>query len=222
MVAAAFTDSVPTPVRVLIADDHPVYRHGIQSLLGRRSELELVGEAADAHEALDAIRALEPDVAVVDLQLPDFDGITVAGALERERAPTRVVIVSASEDGAAIYRAFAHGARAYVPKVCSGELLCATILAVARGESVIPPSIQSALTREIRARRDRGDEPLLTPRELEILRLCAEGLSGPEIASRLYLSVPTVKTHLQHLYGKLEVSDRAAAVAQGLRRGLLT
>ena len=115
-----------------------------------------------------------------------------------------------------------HGARAWVPKVASGDLLCDTLLTVARGESMIPPSIQSALTREMRARRDRTDEPLLTARELEILRMCADGLSSPEIAAALFVSVPTVKTHLQHVYAKLEVSDRAAAVAQALRRGVLT
>jgi two-component system nitrate/nitrite response regulator NarL len=209
-------------VRVLIADDHPVYRRGAAGLIDGCPDLEVVGEAGTGQGAVDAIRTLAPDVAVIDLGLPDFDGITVIGSLEREGLPTRVVIVSASEDGATIYRAFAHGARAYVPKVATGDMLCATLLAVARGESVILPSIQSALTREIRARRDRTEEPLLTARELEILRFCADGLSSPDIATALFLSVPTVKTHLQHVYAKLEVSDRAAAVAQALRRGLLT
>jgi two-component system nitrate/nitrite response regulator NarL len=209
-------------VRVLIADDHPVYRRGAAGLIDSCPELHVVGEASTGQEALDGIRALAPDVAVVDLGLPDFDGIVVLGTLEREGSPTRVVIVSGSEDGATIYRAYAHGARAWVPKVASGDLLCDTLLTVARGESMIPPSIQSALTREIRARRDRTDEPLLTARELEILRMCADGLSSPEIAAALFVSLPTVKTHLQHAYSKLEVSDRAAAVAQALRRGVLT
>ncbi len=129
-------------------------------------------------------------MAVVDLGLPDFDGIAVVGMLEREGSATRVVIVSASEDGPTIYRAFAHGARAYIPKVSSGDLLCSTLLRVATGESVIPPSIQSALTRELRVRRDRTDEPLLTARELEILRMCADGLTSAAIAEELFVSVP--------------------------------
>jgi two-component system nitrate/nitrite response regulator NarL len=212
----------PRLVRVLIADDHPVYRKGAAGLIDGCPELEVVGEAGSGQEALDGIRDLAPDVAVIDLGLPDFDGIALLGMLEREGSPTRVVIVSASEDGPTIYRAFAHGARAYIPKVSSGDLLCTTLVRVATGESAIAPSIQSALTREIRARRDRSDEPLLTARELEILRMCADGLSSPEIAEALFVSVPTVKTHLQHVYAKLEVSDRAAAVAQALRRGLLT
>jgi two-component system nitrate/nitrite response regulator NarL len=209
-------------VCVLIADDHPLYRQGAAGLIAGCPELDLVGEAGSGQEALDAIRALVPDVAVVDLGLPDFDGIAVLGMLERDCSPTRVVIVSASEDGAAIHRAFSHGARAFVPKVSAADVLCGTLLSVARGESVILPSIQSALTRELRARRDRSEEPLLTAREREILRMCADGLSSPEIATALFVSVPTVKTHLQHVYAKLEVSDRAAAVAQAMRRGLLT
>jgi two-component system nitrate/nitrite response regulator NarL len=209
-------------VRVLIADDHPLYRQGAAGLIASCPELDLVGEAGSGQEAVDAIRALTPDVAVVDLGLPDFDGITVLGMLEREGSPTRVVIVSASEDGATIHRAFAHGARAWVPKVAAAGVLCETLLTVARGESVILPSIQSALTRELRARRERTDEPLLTARELEILRMCADGLSSPEIAAVLFVSLPTVKTHLQHVYTTLEVSDRAAAVAQAMRRGMLT
>jgi two-component system nitrate/nitrite response regulator NarL len=209
-------------VRVLIADDHPLYRQGAAGLIASCPELDLVGEAGSGQEAVDAIRALTPDVAVIDLGLPDFDGITVLGMLEREGSPTRVVIVSASEDGATIHRAFAHGARAWVPKVAAAGVLCETLLTVARGESVILPSIQSALTRELRARRERTDEPLLTARELEILRMCADGLSSPEIAAVLFVSLPTVKTHLQHVYTKLEVSDRAAAVAQAMRRGMLT
>jgi two-component system nitrate/nitrite response regulator NarL len=212
----------PRLVRVLIADDHPVYRKGAAGLIDGCPELEVVGEAGSGQEALDGIRDLAPDVAVIDLWLPDFDGIALLGMLEREGSPTRVVIVSASDDGPTIYRAFAHGARAYIPKVSSGDLLCTTLVRVATGESAIAPSIQSALTREIRARRDRSDEPLLTARELEILRMCADGLSSPEIAEALFVSVPTVKTHLQHVYAKLEVSDRAAAVAQALRRCLLT
>ena len=215
-------DGSAASVRVLIADDHPLYRQGAAGLITGCPGLELVGEAGSGQEAIDAIRSLGPDVAVIDLGLPDFDGITLLGMLEREGLPTRVVIVSASEDGATIHRAFSYGARAYVPKVAAADVLCGTLLTVARGESVILPSIQTALTREMRARRERTDEPLLTTRELEILRMCADGMSSPEIAAALFVSVPTVKTHLQHVYAKLEVSDRAAAVAQALRRGLLT
>jgi two-component system nitrate/nitrite response regulator NarL len=208
-------------VRVFIADDHPVYREGVVRVLAPYPEFELVGQAATGREALAEIRALTPDVALVDLRLPDIDAIQIVESLEREALPTKVVVVSAYEDSATVYRAISSGARAYLPKVCSVETLAGAIRAVARGESVIPPSLQSGLASELRARRDRADEPVLTTRELEIIRLAADGLSTPEIAERLVVSTTTVKTHLQHIYEKLEVSDRAAAVAQALRRGLV-
>jgi two-component system nitrate/nitrite response regulator NarL len=208
-------------VRILLADDHPVYREGAAKVLGQRPEFEVVSQVDDGRRAVEEIRRLEPDVAILDLRLPGLDGVTAAELLEREGSPTKVVILSAFEDSATVYRAIASGARAYLHKVVSGEMLCRTIMAVARGETVIPPSLQGGLASEIRARRERADDPLLTKRELEILRLAAEGLSAPEIAERLVVSVTTVKTHLQHVYAKLEVSDRTAAVAQALRRGIL-
>jgi two-component system nitrate/nitrite response regulator NarL len=209
-------------VQVLVADDHPVYREGIVRVFAQRPEFELVAAVGDGAEALDHIRRLQPDVAIIDLRLPDMDGIAVVDALAREGLPTRVVIVSAYEDSATVYRAIASGAMAYLQKACSGDTLAETVLAVARGETVIPPALQSGLASEIRSRRDRAVLPTLTQREVEVLRLTAEGLSAPEIAAQLFVGVTTVKTHLQHVYEKLEVSDRAAAVAQAIRRGLLT
>lgn len=209
-------------VRVLVADDHPVYREGIVRVFERRPEFELVAEVGDGAAALDEIRRLVPHVAIVDLRLPSVDGIAVLDAVEREHLATKVIIVSAYEDSATVYRAISRGARGYLPKVCSGESLCDSVLIVSRGETIIPPALQAGLASEIRSRRDREDGPVLTPREIEVLRLAADGLSAPEIAVRLFLSVTTVKTHLQHVYEKLEVSDRAAAVATALRRGMLT
>jgi two-component system nitrate/nitrite response regulator NarL len=209
-------------LRVVAADDHPVFREGVQRVLDGRPEFELVSCVETAQDALEAIRAHDPDVAVVDLRLPDLDGVEVVERIEREGLRTRVVIVSAYEDSAAVYRAIASGARAYISKASSAESLRSAIEAVARGETVIPASMQSGLAHEIRARREIGDTPVLTPRELEILRLTAEGLTAPAIADQLVLGVTTVKTHLHHIYAKLEVSDRAAAVAYAIRRGLLS
>ncbi|HET6172530.1 MAG TPA: response regulator transcription factor [Gaiellales bacterium] len=196
-------------VSSLIADDHPVYRSGLAALLRGRPEFEVVDEAGDGATALAAIRRLSPALAVVDLQLPDMDGIAVAEAIRREGLATRVVILSAYEDGAVVERAFAAGVCAYLPKIRSAESLCDALLAVARGQTVLPGLPECAAP------------AVLTARETEILRLTADGRSGPEIAVALAISAATVKTHLQHAYEKLGVSDRAAAVAQAIRRGLL-
>lgn len=208
-------------VRVLIADDHPLYRDGTAKVL-RRAGFDLVGEAGDGDEALEEMRRTQPDVAVLDLMLPKRDAIAVLEAVEEEGLPTKVMIVSAYEESAMVYRAIAAGARAYLLKLVKGETLCEAVLAVDRGETVIPPRLQGALANELRSRRRHPDEPPLTARELEILRLAADGRSTREIAEELFLSVGTVKTHLQHIYEKLEVPDRVAAVAKVMRRGWLT
>jgi two-component system nitrate/nitrite response regulator NarL len=207
--------------RLLVADDHPLYHEGVARAVSTAPWLELVARVELARDALDEIRRLKPDVALVDLGLPDLDGIAVLELLKPDALDTRVVIVSASEDRAMVYRAIAAGARAYLSKVSSASTLLNTIEAVARGETVIPPSMQAGLAEEIRARQATGDQPVLTARELEVLRHTAEGMSAPEIAEELVLGVTTVKTHLHNIYGKLGVSDRAAAVATAIRRGLL-
>jgi two-component system nitrate/nitrite response regulator NarL len=208
-------------LRVLVADDHPVYREGMARALSERPCVELVGEVGDGAEALAEIRRLVPTVAILDLQLPSMDGVAILEAIGQEGLATRVVIVSAYEDSAVVYRALAAGAKAYLTKLSSASSLCDTVQAVAKGETIIPPGLHSGLADEIRSRRDRTGDLALTARELEVLELIAEGLSAPEIAVRLFLGVTTVKTHLQHIYEKFGVSDRAAAVAQAHRRGVL-
>ncbi len=208
-------------LRVLIADDHPLYRDGIAKVL-QQGGLELVGSAEDGDEALAEIRRTQPDVAILDLMLPERDAIEVLEALEQEGLSTKVVIVSAYEDRGMVYRAIAAGARAYLLKLVEGETLCDAIVAVDRGETVIPPRLQGLLADELRSRHEQSEEPRLTERELEILRLAADGRSTKEIADELFLAVTTVKTHLQHIYEKLEVPDRVAAVATVMRKGWLT
>lgn len=208
-------------VRVLLADDHPVFRDGLVRALRRRAELEVVAEAADGREALDAIRRLDPDVAVLDLRLPVLDGIAVLDAIQREQRRTRSVVLSAYDDSGRVYRSIASGARAYLTKTASAGAIADAVVAVARGESVFPPEIHAGLASEIRMRRELADRPLLSPRELDVLRLAADGQTTAEIGAQLHLSTATVKSHLRHVYEKLDVTDRAAAVAQALRRGLL-
>ncbi len=207
-------------VSVLVAEDHPLFREAVVRAVRERPELELVGEAADGRAALDAIRALRPQVAVLDWKMPGLDGLQVLRAVDREGLPTRVVLLSAFLDGALAYQAVAAGAAAYLTKDADRRRIQETVLAVSRGEVVLAPEIQAGIATEIR-QRGRPEGPALSEREREVLGHIAHGRSAPEIARRLFLSPATVKGHLQSLYEKLGVNDRAAAVAEAMRRGLL-
>jgi two-component system, NarL family, nitrate/nitrite response regulator NarL len=207
-------------VRVLVAEDHPLFRQAVVRTIKERADFEVVAETADGREALDAIRALKPDVAVLDLKMPGLDGVQVLNALTRDGDPTRVVLLSAYLDGATAFEAVAAGAAAYLSKDADAARIADAIAAVARGETVIGQEVQSGLAQQIRAQRD-GRRTLLSEREREVLGHVAEGRSAPEIGRLLFLSTATVKGHLQSLYDKLGVSDRAAAVAEAMRRGLL-
>ena len=205
---------------VVVADDHPLFRRAVIEAIKARPSLEFVGEAGDGREALESIRETRPDVAVLDVRMPKLDGLGVLNAVVRDGLPTRVIFLTAHIDSGGAYEAVGAGAAAYLAKEASAEVICDAIAAVARGETVLGPEVQAGIAREIRLRS--GDErPVLTPREREILALTADGHSAPDIAERLNLSPTTVRTHLQHLYDKLGVSDRAAAVAEAMRRGLL-
>ena len=207
-------------VSVVTADRQPLYRQAVVHAVRRRPELELVGEAADGRGALEAIVSLEPQVAVLDLKLPALDGEKILNAVARDGVPTKIIFLSADSDSASVYRAIAGGAAGYLTKDVDAEQLCDAISAVARGSTVLAPELQSGIAGEIRMRAV-GERPVLSERESEILKLIANGLSAPQIATRIHLGTATVKTHLQHIYEKLGVSERPAAVAEAMRRGLL-
>jgi two-component system nitrate/nitrite response regulator NarL len=211
----------PARVQVVVADDHPLFREGIERAVRERPDLELVASAADGREALARIRELTPRVAVLDMRLPGLDGLQVLNAVTRDALPTRVLIVSASGDPELVYRAVQGGAAGYFRKEADRQVILDAIAAVARGATVIEPGLQAGVFDQIRARATSEDRPILTAREREVLTLMAEGASGPQIADRLIIALPTVKTHQARLYEKLGVSDRAAAVAEAMRRGLL-
>jgi two-component system nitrate/nitrite response regulator NarL len=207
-------------VTVVIADDHPLYREGVVRALSASGRVAVVAEAGDGRTALAQIEEHRPDVALLDYKLPELDGLAVTNAVVRDRLPTRVLIVSAFTDSGVVYRALETGAAGFVSKEARREEIVDAVLACARGDDVVPPDIAAGLASEIRLRR-RDDRPALTPREHEILVLIAAGKSLPEIGKELFLGLTTVKTHVQHLYEKLGVSDRAAAVASAMRRGLI-
>ena len=207
-------------IRVLVADNHPLYRQAIVTMIEEHPELELVGEAQDGKEALEKVHELRPDVALLDERMPHFEGSEVARELKQVGSDTRVLLLSAYHDSAVVYGALGAGAAGYLSKDASGDAIFDGIVAVCRGESVLAPEIQGGVVNEIH-RRSEEASAVLTPREREVMALTAEGYSAPEIGRRLHLSPTTIKTHLQSLYAKLGVSDRAAAVAEAMRRGLL-
>ncbi len=206
---------------MLIADDHPIYREGIVRAVKERPDLELVGEAEDGRDALDAIKETQPDVALLDIRMPRLEGPQVLNALHRDGMRTKVIFLSAFMEGELAYETVAAGARGYLSKEAAREEICDAIVAVARGGTALAPEAQAGLAAQVQERERSADAPQLTAREREVLQLISEGLSAPDIGKRIHLSPTTVKSHLHKLYEKLGVSDRAAAVAEAMRRGLL-
>jgi two-component system nitrate/nitrite response regulator NarL len=201
------------PIRVILADEHPLFRDALGRALRQDAALELVYEATGTGDLITAVTLLAPDVAIVD-------GALDARAAIDDRCSTRRLVLAAEIDPVAAYAAVEAGAAGYISKDAEADVICRAVVAIARGELVFDPGARTGIAREIRL-RVRDDRPVLTPREREILALTADGLSGPSIAWKLGISPATVKTHQQRLYEKLEVTERAAAVAQGMRKGLI-
>lgn len=205
---------------VLIADDHPVYRQGLERAIRERSELELVGASSDGREALEKINQLEPDVAVVDVRMPGLDGLKIVGAVKRDGLRTKVMLLTGYEDSAAAFRALAQGAAGYISKASDHAELCDSILTAGRGETVVAPQFAAGIASEIQM-RESSEAPALTEREDQALKLLAEGRTAERIGAELGLSEAALEAHLENLYEKLGASERTAAVATAMRRGLL-
>lgn len=207
-------------IRVLVADSQPLFRDALARIVRQRRDMALVAEAAEGRTALALIRSMEPDVGLVDARLPGLDGAGVLNAVVREQLATRLVLLVSELRPGEAYRAVARGARGVLPKDATSDEVERAVRAVFRGQTAFGPDVQSELAHEIRLRADE-QRPVLSRREQEILALIAEGQSAPQIAGRLHVATATVKTHILHVYDKLEVSERAAAVAVAMRRGLL-
>ena len=207
-------------VRVVVGDDHPLFRDGVVRALLSSGEIEVVAEADDGTEALAAIKEHQPAVALLDYRMPGLDGAQVAAAVVRDELPTRVLLISAHDDSAIVYHAIQEGAAGFLPKESTRAEIVAAVLNCARGRDVLSPGLAAGLAGEIRRRAEPAG-PVLSPREREVLNLIAKGSSIPAMAAELFLAPSTVKTHVQRLYEKLGVSDRAAAVAEAMRRKLL-
>jgi DNA-binding NarL/FixJ family response regulator len=215
----------PSQARLLIVDDHELARAGLRSMLAGERDLEVVGEAADGHQALAVCRRLRPDLVLMDVRLPDLDGLAATRAIKQELARTSVIIVTMHENPDYLLEAIKAGAAGYVLKGATRRELLATVRRVLGGESVLQPDVATQLLRRL-AIEAQGPAAVpkgqLTPREHEVLRLVARGQTNQEIADALTLSVSTVKTHLEHIIAKLEVSDRTQAAVRAIELGLLS
>ena len=205
-------------ITLLIVDDHPVVRDGLRGMFAGTGEFEVLGEAADGTEALTLADRLRPDVVLMDLRMPGMDGVRAINALRERGLPSRVLVLTTYDTDSDVLPAIEAGATGYLLKDAPREELFRAVRAAARGEAVLSPSVATRLIGQMRA---PAQEPL-SQRELEVLGLIAGGRTNREAAAHLFISEATVKTHLLHIYGKLGVKDRAAAVATAYERGLLT
>lgn len=206
---------------MLVADDQPIARAGIATAVRKQPDLELVAEADDGGHALELIRDLGPDVAVVDTSMPVLDGLSVLASVTNERLDTRVLLIATAGDRGTVREAMGAGATGYLTKNDALREVCETIRKAARGERHLSPEAQAMLLEELESQRVQA-KPVLTERERTILQLMAEGHSSVSIARRLYLSQSTVKNHQQHLYTKLGVPNAVAAIYQASLQGLLS
>lgn len=213
-------------LRILLADDHTVVRAGLRSLLEQQPDLEVVGEAGDGRQALDLAGSLQPDVAVLDIGMPQLNGIEAARQITAALPRTAVVILSMHSDEAYVMRALKAGARAYLLKDSAEADLIRAIRSVSQGKSFFSPAVSRVLVEDyVRLLEQRGVEDtyeLLTTREREILQLLAEGKSNKEVASLLNLSVYTVETHRTHILQKLNLHSTAELVLYAVRKGIIS
>ncbi|WP_320673150.1 response regulator transcription factor [Patulibacter defluvii] len=207
-------------VRVLVAEDHPLFAEVLTRLIAGTPGLEVALSTGDGREAWEALRDGVADVAVLDLRLPGMSGLEILRAVRRDELPVRVLILSAEATGETVFDAVRLGVDGYVVKESARQEVTDAIAAVIAGRTIFSPGVQAILAAEVRGRRHE-QRTILSPREQEILRGIAEGLSGPEIARRLQIGTATVKTHTRNVYEKLGVADRAAAVAEAMRQGLI-
>jgi DNA-binding NarL/FixJ family response regulator len=204
-------------IRLLVCDDHPVVRSGLRGILRSQPDFEVVAEAPDGTQAVALVRRFRPDVVLMDLRMPGMDGVTATGKIKAEHPEVQVLILTTYETDADILHAVEKGAIGFLLKDASEESLFDAIRQAAQGKSPLAPSVAARLVERMRGTADER----LSEREIEILQLVAQGLNNKAIAKELLISESTVKAHMLHIFEKLGVTDRTAAVTTALRRGII-
>jgi two-component system, NarL family, response regulator len=204
----------PSPIRILLVDDHPVLRQGIQALAADESDIQFVAEASTGREAIEAFRRHRPDISLMDLQMPDMNGIDAMIAIRNEFPDARLIILTTYSGDVQISRALKAGARAYLLKSSLRKELLDTIRAVHAGHKRIPADLASEVA-------DHLADDLLTAREIEVLKLIASGNANKLVADQLSITEETVKGHVKNILSKLGANDRTHAVTIGLKRGII-
>lgn len=210
-------------IGVLIADDHTLFRRGVRKMLEAEDDMTVLGEAANGRQALESARETVPDVILMDIQMPEMDGIEVTRTLHREMPHVGIVFVTMHESDEFVFRGLQAGGRGYILKDADPETMLRAIRAVAKGESLLAANIAHKVMIQFAA-MDKAQGPLvdrLTPREIEVLQLIATGMSNKEIAGRLDLSEKTVKNHISNILSKLQLFDRTQATLYAIRSGLV-
>ena len=209
-------------IKLLIVDDHPVVREGIGAMLKREPDFKIVGEASNGLEAVEQARELSPDVILMDLRMPEMDGVEAITRIKEAKPEVKFIILTTYSDDEYIFKGIAAGARAYLLKDAPREELFKAIRAVYRGESLIQPVVASRVLDKLAelSRKNPGAETL-SEREVEVLRLMAKGVSNSNIADELSITQSTVKTHITSIFQKLNVTTRTEAVTTALKRGII-
>ena len=209
-------------MKILIADDHPVVREGLSAMLSRQPDIEVVGEAENGRECVEKTRKLRPDIVLMDLRMPEMDGVEAMRQIAATNPEVRFIVLTTYDNDEYIFKGIEAGARAYLLKDSPREELFKAIRAVHRGESLIQPAVAGkVLDRFAELSRQVQAPEALSDREVEVVKLMAEGAANKEIAASLHISESTVKTHIQTIFQKLGVSDRTGAVTQAIRKGII-
>jgi DNA-binding NarL/FixJ family response regulator len=215
-------EQIPTKIKILIADDHPVVREGLSSMLSRERDIQVVGEAENGTEAIKKAGELQPDIMLMDLRMPEVDGVEAMRQIKVKNPDMKFIVLTTYDNDEYIFKGIEVGARAYLLKDAPREELFKAIRAIYRGESLIEPTVASKVLDRLAelSRQVRAPE-VLSEREVEVLMLIAKGTGNKLIATSLCIGESTVKTHIQSIFQKLGVSDRTEAVTEAIKKGIV-